>query len=167
MKKMSAVLVLMGLSLPVAAQDTSPVPRQEIAPSQIFVSATEPTDAMDIATASEAAALDADAQNQWAEASEVPGDVSQEPFAHDSLSHDVATAESAAAENTAAEISGEWASDGIAAGAQGAQVAATGTLTTAATVGFGIAAAAAIYSVAADSSDNSTSPNSGGTTGTR
>ncbi|KRG64002.1 hypothetical protein ABB26_09790 [Stenotrophomonas humi] len=76
------------------------------------------------------------------------------------------TTETVTAEGVIVEIPGELASERIAAGAQAAQVAATGTLTTAATVGIGFAAAAAVYSVVADNSDSSRSTPAGGTTGT-
>ncbi|WP_449467081.1 hypothetical protein [Stenotrophomonas humi] len=162
MKKMSAVLVLMGLSLPVVAQDASSALSAEVTPPQVAAPVVEPT----AIVATEAPVLDAGLQNQWVEAPTEQENVAHETVTPDGLAQDVATVESAAAETTTAEVAGELASDDIAAGAPAAQAAATGTLTTAATVGFGIAAAAAIYSVVADSSDSSSSTASGGTTGT-
>ncbi|WP_152982620.1 hypothetical protein [Stenotrophomonas humi] len=145
MKNLSTVLVLMGLSLPVVAQDASPAPG---------LGASRPLTA------------DADTQNPWVEVPIEQENAPQDGVTLDNLTPDITTTETVTAEGVIVEIPGELASERIAAGAQAAQVAATGTLTTAATVGIGFAAAAAVYSVVADNSDSSRSTPAGGTTGT-
>lgn len=151
MKKISTVLILAGLSLPVIAQEA---PLAFI--TEVAAPAAEPAPTIEAAP-TEAVASETPAPEQ-------PNDVWTE---HQPISQEAAVPhETIAVEEGAVETAGELASEGIAAGAEAAQAVATGTLTTAATVGIGIAAAATVYAVAADNSDSGSS-NAGGTTGTR